>query len=986
MTGCADVSALTNADDEALLKFIQDRYNQEQNGWETWCGSDVLVIVNPYTKSSVKNDEDIWAALRRCGMNYIGAPPHPYTMAAKAVQRMMRQNSPVFCIISGESGTGKTHSARLMMEYVVQCCSRSSGSNQQPTMPETRVINPWLSSVLCTNPMLEAFGNAATTRNNNSSRFGKITKMHLDFPERHYFRVAAAQLRKVEVSTVLLGTTRLTNLPADDRSFHILHGTKKVFQTMWDEVGKDFPFLTPVRDLCLDLAGTCLGNAPEPNVENDRGTHTPEGWFIYVATHLQEIGVSTDKIENIFRSIMGCCYLLDVEFEIDQDAGSGKSMITPSTSLYFQRAAELLRMDARELETELLYKRKKSPTGGDDIIINNAPAQSKSYASSLARSVYNLVFHTVVENINQHLANLAPEQEVDNSGRTMYSQSIGIVDIYGFEQFQQNGFEQLLINYFNEHQHQLFMHEMIRAEKIEYAAEQVVVPPDVMAQLEANPDEIADNRIAGLNASFQVLSSVTKDVVTARAKLKADGLQLLEMMDKVSKNSATNVNVRNQQRDANADIIQEFTNTKPSRGRSFLAGEESFAVTHYANKVEYHLAEFVESNKNDDVVATSMRALSGIDFINCGLQRDNATSAAKLSDPTSFVANRFLNEINNYRKLLDGAGQLFVRCVGPNPQKGSIVVSLPHVQRQLNCMGLFHATTIRARGYPTRICYTEVYDRIVGLMSREFREMMLSLGDGAGDRVCNAQIFVRVLVEALALPEFRTCFVSTIESAFGQSVIWSEENCEVQVGIDVVFGKQKLFCRPGKSVAFEYIKILSEQYPDQTMALAEMINRFVSVERIRQVREENVKKLMNILDKKLTEINEYSQYLQQSALVQLTWNKIAKRAVERRTSELCSMAYDEWYTGSMNQKQERENEARENLAMAEAEAEERARMFKEKELEKEARECSCMSECEAEMREFLRLEAEELERQRLEAERLERERLEAERIERERLE
>ena len=142
MSCCTDVAALTNADDEELLKFIKHRYQSEVNGWETWCGSDVLVIVNPYTKSSEKNDQEIWTALRRCGMNYIGAPPHPYTMAAKAVQRMMRQNTPVFSIISGESGTGKTHSARLMMEYVVQCCSRSSGTSPGSVLRKLRRGRP----------------------------------------------------------------------------------------------------------------------------------------------------------------------------------------------------------------------------------------------------------------------------------------------------------------------------------------------------------------------------------------------------------------------------------------------------------------------------------------------------------------------------------------------------------------------------------------------------------------------------------------------------------------------------------------------------------------------------------------------------------------------------------------------------------------------------------------------------------------------------
>ena len=938
-------------------------------------------------------------------MNYIGAPPHPFTMAAKALQRMMRQNAPVYSIISGESGTGKTHSARLMMEYVVQCCS--SGSSGSKEMPENRVVNPWLRSVLCTNPMLEAFGNAATTRNNNSSRFGKITKMHLDFPERHYFRVAAAQLRRVEVSTVLLGTTRLTNLPANDRSFHILHGTKKAFQELWHEIGPEFPFLNDVRELCLDLAGTCLGNAPEPDVRNDRGTHTPEDWFRYVATHLKEINVSEERIEDIFRAIMGCCYLLDVEFEEDQNAGEGQTMITSKTRLYFQRAAELLRMDILSLEDELLIKRKKSAFG-DDIVSHNKPAQAKSYASSLARSVYNLVFNTVVSCINGHLAHLAPKSN-DNTSGNWYSQSVGIVDIYGFEQFQKNGFEQLLINYFNEHQHQLFMHEMISAEKLEYAAEQVTVPPDVLVQLEQNPDAIADNRIAGLNATFQMLSHTTKDAVTARAKLKADGLQFLDKLEKIVKDGATKVSVRRELVDVAGETIREFIDPKPVKGKvGIKPGEETFMVTHYANDVEYVLEEFVESNKNDDVVATSMRALSNIDFINDGLDKNNAVSTNKLSDPNSFVANRFLNEIDNYRELLEGAGQLFVRCVGPNPKKGSVNVDLAHVQRQLNCMGLFHATTIRSRGYPTRICYTELYDRIVGLMSDEFKEMMLSLGDGRGDRIRNAQIFVKLLVEAMVLPDFRQCFVRTVEQAFGQNVVWHESNCDVKLGEDVVFGKQKLFCRPGKATAFEYIKILSEQFPDQTKELAETINKHVSVERVRKIREENFNKLVGLLTKKLEEFNEYHNYLKADTVYTLRLNKVAVRAVENRGRELCDLVYDDWYVAAQNCKRERENEERETKQMAIAEAEERARMFKEAELLREARELQTMTLQESHTRHYLstieqkrstiqttewnRIEAERIERERLarlEAERLEKlrlQKLEEERIERERLE
>ncbi len=190
------------------------------------------------------------------------------------------------------------------------------------------------------------------------------------------------------------------------------------------------------------------------------------------------------------------------------------------------------------------------------------------------------------------------------------SSQIGIVDIYGFEDFENNTFEQFLINYFNEHQHQLFMNEMILSEKMEYQAEGVAIPPEVDIALSNGADGAVQDRIECLNGLVGNLSTMTKDYLTVMRSLKDDSIQVRDAVQKL-----TIQGINQPDRKIAREVVRKFLGM-PKGGKSVGRSKTNgFQVSHYAGKVLYNPANFIDSNKNDALAAESIRHLSAIPFI-----------------------------------------------------------------------------------------------------------------------------------------------------------------------------------------------------------------------------------------------------------------------------------------------------------------------------------------------------------------------------------
>ncbi|XP_054610283.1 unconventional myosin-XIX isoform X2 [Dunckerocampus dactyliophorus] len=352
--------------------------------------------------------------------------PHIFIVAEEAYRNVKGQLVPVdqSLVVSGESGAGKTWTSRCLMKYYATVAASSSVLESQDTVEriERRVLD--------SNPIMEAFGNACTLRNNNSSRFGKYIQLQLD---RRQLLVGAS------VQTYLLEKTRVACQPAHERNFHIFYQmmkeATKVQRKEWHVPhGHSFVWLP---------------NA-EKSIEEDSFQETVEA--------MDHMGISPERQRQIFRVLAGILHLGNVTFSVSADESQPCAVKEkPKDSL--QRAAHLLQVAAGELETCLSVRTLKA--GKHSVHKPCSQAECCVRRDCLAKVIYARLFEWLLTFINNSIC----------ADQSVWCNFIGVLDVYGFECFQINNLEQLCINYANEKLQQHFVAHYLRAQQEEYVSE-----------------------------------------------------------------------------------------------------------------------------------------------------------------------------------------------------------------------------------------------------------------------------------------------------------------------------------------------------------------------------------------------------------------------------------------------------------------------------------------------------------------------------------
>ncbi|XP_030293341.1 unconventional myosin-XIX [Sparus aurata] len=417
-----DLTKVNPVTPTTVLKCLQARYSAKVFYTHAGC---TLVALNPFQPIPDLYSLDVMKEYH-CAPQPQEFKPHIFIVAEEAYRNVRGQLVPVnqSLVVSGESGAGKTWTSRCLMKYYATVAASSSVVKNQDTVEriERRVLD--------SNPIMEAFGNACTLRNNNSSRFGKYIQLQLD---RCQLLVGAS------VQTYLLEKTRVACQPANERNFHIFYQMTK---GATDEQRKEWKMSHGQRFAWLPNS--------EKTVEEDCFQET-----IGAMVHL---GINAERQRQIFRILAGILQLGNVNFSSSSDESQTCDLEELSKD-FLQRAAELLCVPAEELQTCLRVRMLKA--GKQSVLKPCSQAECSVRKDCLAKVIYAQLFEWLVTFINNSIC----------AEESTWCNFIGVLDVYGFECFHINNLEQLCINYANEKLQQHFVAHYLRAQQEEYVSE-----------------------------------------------------------------------------------------------------------------------------------------------------------------------------------------------------------------------------------------------------------------------------------------------------------------------------------------------------------------------------------------------------------------------------------------------------------------------------------------------------------------------------------
>ncbi|GBG34514.1 Myosin-1 [Hondaea fermentalgiana] len=607
-----DLVMLDSHNEAMLINTLRLRY--ESDDLYTWVGAarTVLISVNPYKNvSSLYGSEQIDLHANRPPNKPL--PPHVYDIADGSYRDLVYAKQNQSILISGESGAGKTVCTKQCLEFLANVAGSDADVEEK---------------VILANPLLEAFGNAQTLRNNNSSRFGKYINIHFDG--------ATGVITAASITNYLLEKSRVVYQQEGERNYHVFYQMCTHPATRAKLGLDDASSYTYLTRSSVMLAKDI----------DDKDAHDE------VLEAMSVLNFSEDDQDFVLNLTAGVLTLGNIEFAaIDLENGVTGSKIVDSTPL--QAVASYLKVSVETLE-HVLCHRSISVRGKTDTIPLD-PAAARKACDSLAMGIYARLFIYLVEHINLSL-------EGDETNRT-----IGILDIYGFEVFEQNSFEQLLINFTNEALQQQFNHTTFTEEEKVYESEGID-----FQHVEYKDSQVVLDLIQGRPHGILLMID--------------DEIRIPEGSEAAFMNKIETMYKRH----------PKFQTDKHRR----LENSLSFEIAHYAGVVKYNADGFME--KNTDTLfqdAYDMLASSEFEAISeLFPELDGRRQLVSLS-------TQFRRSLNSLMETLDETNSRYIRCIKPNDEQLANQFQAGRVIEQLRYSGVFEAVEIRSRGFPFRLSY-----------------------------------------------------------------------------------------------------------------------------------------------------------------------------------------------------------------------------------------------------------------------------------------
>jgi myosin heavy subunit/signal-transduction protein with cAMP-binding, CBS, and nucleotidyltransferase domain len=724
--GVDDVLHLPHVTEASLLHALRLRY--KRNDIYTSAGP-ILISINPYKNVLINETESLYSEKRmllyRKQNTSEGAvlPPHLFSIADKAYSAMLdsmdvepmdadasllEQHVPVrnqSIIISGESGAGKTEATKIIMQYLARITKKISSTSDciQSLIlsPDGKAIAALEDKVLGSNPLLETFGNARTLRNDNSSRFGKF--IHI------YFETSGkAKIKGASISNYLLERTRICTQIQGERNYHIFYQllagctSSQEFGLMDDETGKPLTFHYL----------SCKTKMKKKKMEAEK-EYDLQGFGETKACLERILNLTVEEQNHVFGMVAAVLHLGNVQFEAAPD-GHGETTAASKVKeddVSLPQACRLLGLDAAAVQEAVLTK--VLTISGKTIHKPQSVAQAEEKRDALAKMTYSSLFLWLVKRINERLQvdSNSSKDNKDDHGHAQQTAFIGVLDIYGFEVFDQNGFEQLLINYCNEKLQRHFNRHLFEVEQDLYANEGVdwtyITFNDNRPCL-----ELLEGGSGGVVGILNMLDDSWGGMGSNAEKDVKFVAQLHKAFGGSKHTSSKNLGKEN----ASGGGHDYFVTPK-------FGIDTQFVICHYAGDVKYTARGFVE--KNMDTLSNELKDLgststievvsevfdSGIMEVNPANQRSSIRGIS--------VGSQFRASLQSLMVDLEATQPHYIRCIKPNLRKAPSSLDSGEVLRQLRYSGMMEAIRIRREGYALREDHTSFFNRFSVLLQPE---------------------------------------------------------------------------------------------------------------------------------------------------------------------------------------------------------------------------------------------------------------------------
>ncbi|KAJ8614223.1 hypothetical protein CTAYLR_001136 [Chrysophaeum taylorii] len=673
--GVENMDNLSALHEASILDNIQLRFRMDLIYTNT---GPILIAMNPFKWLPIYGDDVI---NRFHGRPYGQMPPHCYQEAEDAFVQLEKYRKNQAIVICGESGAGKTETTKLMLHYLAVVSkktaereARRKSGGEAPESQQTTIAERMVNS----NPLLEAFGNAKTLRNNNSSRFGKFTRFD--------FGMNSSVICGGHLTNLLLEKVRVVEQGEGERNYHVFYQL-----TAATKAGKAAVSETALVGPAADCGAH--GYTNKSHCVDVDGMDDLEEYGAMIGA-LEALGVKEAEMASILEIAAAVYWAGDVEFDPKEDDETASEVRRDDASkVALGHAGRLLEVPDATALGEALCVRVRELRGGETVVSNNEPHQAQHLRDALSKAVYARLFDWLV-----HRANTAFDL---SSGKE--TQFIGVLDIFGFEDMRRNGFEQLFINTTNEQLQKVFNDIIFKSEEEEYQREQI--DWDKTAFPDNTPCiDLLTRRPQGI---LRIL-----DAECLRGNAASDGAKLAAKFNKAHGNHNF------YEVCGPASVWRRNTGDRTR--------DEDFLVQHFAGPIVYTIDNFIDKNRDalfghvHDILASSKNpivsdifpkrtedASSSSSTAGVVEQQHASSSSSSSSVSKQTVANRYLGQLSALVSVLRESSTRFVRCIKTNQEKMPAKLDKPSVLRQLICSGVMAALEVRRAGFPTRVAYRE---------------------------------------------------------------------------------------------------------------------------------------------------------------------------------------------------------------------------------------------------------------------------------------
>lgn len=677
-----DLVLLENLNIDAVMKNLRARY--ERDLIHTYIG-DVLVIVNPFKNIAGIYSPEVFEQYHDTFMHETA--PHSFSIAQAAYAAIERGDPNQCIVITGESGAGKTETAKRILHYLATV----SGSGT--------AIQKVQSQILASNPVLEAFGNAQTLRNDNSSRFGKYVQVYLD--QSDHRPVGAA------IQTFLLEKSRVV-VPLDgERNFYIFY---QMIAGMPEERRQQLQLRSTASSYRL-LANKGLRDTAKQDA----------ALFKETMSGLNVCGMSAERQDQIFHLLSAILQLGEVEFAPKGDDVDASVIVDDAP---VRIAAELLAVQMDQLKACLVSRKYK--TGSEKLTRNLSPSAARNARDALAKLLYERAFKLVVTDLNHAMKIEHTHHELKH---------ISVLDVFGFEVHEKdpNSLEQLLINYFNEKLHKMFIDRTLRLEQEEYRRENIEWTPleyfdnSVVCELiDRNP-----KCIFGFIEECQLLNCKDDELILKR-------------------------------------LVENFSDHKHFERvvERHVPSHTDFVVKHYAGDVRYNVTSFLE--KNADFAWADLHELGASSRHEVLRQMFPVVheEAAKKRPPSAAI--QFKTQVQTLVGTMSACVAHYIRCVKPNHEKKAGVLDDAFVRHQAKYLSILENVRLRRAGFAFRMTFGDFMHRysmvspntwpvFEGDKSEGCRQVLQSIGiANTGFQIGKTKVFIKEPTTLFALENKRS--------------------------------------------------------------------------------------------------------------------------------------------------------------------------------------------------------------------------------------